>query len=481
MRYSGTNADSIGVPKNFDKTKGVGGLTKLTGLFICKVIDITDDRYEGFMNVEIIGQGYQGETVSVEERKKYARVRRAMPYGGQYQFEGYTSSYGMSTHPPAPGSEVLVAFANNSSVGIVIGVLPDVTRNASVPTAPGAFVDSEDNTVGPTYDPSVQREQKGSNKRPRARQEGIARESSEYKDQVNKSDGVTGQGHESVATQGIGLDSIRGLSSSSQRRESPTQVFGFNTPGGHQFVMDDGTKSKSETCLAPDANRKEGLSNLVRWRSAGGAQILMHDGAGIVYVVNHNGSSWIQMDATGKVDIYSADSISMHTQTDFNLYCEGSFNLDADTINLKARGSGGTTIESATGEFNLHANKDIKLTSDLNGHIKTAGFIRQTSAIIDLNGPEATAATKTVANNIAVNTTVKESINGRVPEAEPWGGHQDQVEDAKTLPQVASATTEFIAQDIDMTKINKGPKETAGTATTTPVQNPRALGRMGPT
>ena len=171
----------------------------------------------------------------------------------------------------------------------------------------------------------------------------------------------------------------------------------------------------------------------------------------------------------------------MHTQTDFNLYCEGSFNLDADSINLKARGSGGTTIESATGEFNLHANKDIKLTSDLNGHIKTAGFIRQTSAIIDLNGPEATAATKTVANNIAVNTTVKESINGRVPEAEPWGGHQDQVEDAKTLPQVASATTEFISQDIDMTKINKGPKETAGTATTTPVQNPRALGRMGPT
>ena len=197
--------------------------------------------------------------------------------------------------------------------------------------------------------------------------------------------------------------------------------------------MDDGTKAKSDTVLAPDANRKEGLSNLVRWRSAGGAQILMHDGAGIVYVVNHNGSSWIQMDATGKVDIYSADSISMHTQTDFNLYCEGSFNLDADSINLKARGSGGTTIESATGEFNLHANKDIKLTSDLNGHIKTAGFIRQTSAIIDLNGPEATAATKTVANNIAVNTTVKESINGRVPEAEPWGGHQDQVEDAKTF------------------------------------------------
>ena len=39
------------------------------------------------------------------------------------------------------------------------------------------------------------------------------------------------------------------------------------------------------------------------------------------------------------------------------------------------------------GEFNLHANKDIKLTSDLNGHIKCAGNTQVTAAMIDLNGP----------------------------------------------------------------------------------------------
>ena len=85
---------------------------------------------------------------------------------------------------------------------------------------------------------------------------------------------------EAHAGQGLGLDSIRGLSSSSFRRESPTQVLGMNTPGGHSLIMDDGTLPNSETCLTPDKDRKGGKSNLVRLASAGGAQVLMHDSTG---------------------------------------------------------------------------------------------------------------------------------------------------------------------------------------------------------
>ena len=65
----------------------------------------------------------------------------------------------MSSHPPAPGSQILVAFPNNSDVGVMVGVLPDVTRNASVPSNPAAFVDSESDTIGPTLDPSVKKTQ----------------------------------------------------------------------------------------------------------------------------------------------------------------------------------------------------------------------------------------------------------------------------------------------------------------------------------
>ena len=62
MRYVGSNGTATpGIATHFDKTKHAAGMRKLTGLYIAKVIDITDDRYEGFMNVEIIGEGYKGE------------------------------------------------------------------------------------------------------------------------------------------------------------------------------------------------------------------------------------------------------------------------------------------------------------------------------------------------------------------------------------------------------------------------------------
>lgn len=466
MRYKGMNDINQTFEKGYDMSKSVNGLQKYTGTFIAKVIDTVDDRYEGFMYVELVGENYVGDVGNKDERQQYHRIRRATPYGGSYQYANATNSYGMSSHPPAPGSQILVAFPNNSDVGVMVGVLPDVTRNASVPSNAAAFVDSETDTIGPTLDPSVKKPQ-DKNKRPRAAGATV-KSSEENSDKSKDGEALTGQG--------VGIDSLRGLSSSSQRRESPTQVFGFNTPGGHSFVMDDGTLPNSDTCLTPDKSRKSGLSNLVRLASQGGAQILMHDGTGMIYIINQSGSSWIQMSNDGKIDIYSEEAVSMHTKTDFNLYCEGNFNLDADKITMKARGEDGATIETSTGEFNLHANKDIKLTTDLNGHIRAKGNMRTTATLIDLNGPEATAATKTVANNLTVNTSVKESINGRVPEAEPWGGHAEEQE---MLPQVASATTEFTAKDIDMSKINnnQSPNVSAkATSSNASSVNPRKVG-----
>ena len=446
MRYTGSNkVANQSIDDKADKTLFAGGIRKLQGLYLAKVIDVTDDRYEGYMNVEIIGEGYKGDVTNKEGRKEYARVRRSSPYGGSIQFEGFTNTYGMCSQPPNPGTQVLVAFAINSDVGICIGVLPDVTRNASCPTQPAARTDTEPNSVGPTYDPGPTTKTKN-NLRPRANPDRIRNENSEFKDLVNNCE---------IAETGTGIDSIRGLSSSSGRRESPTQVFGFNTPGGHQFVMDDGTKSTGDRCINPDPDRQEGLSKLFRIRSAGGAQVLIHDGAGMIYISDQAGSTWIQMSSDGKIDIYAGSDISMHTEANFNIHCKDNFNIEADAINLKARGADGIKIESSTGEFNLHANKDIKLTSDLNGHIKTAGFIRQTSPLIDLNGPAADAAEKTTANNHTLNKTVKESIVGRVPEKEPWGGHGDSSPDAKILPQVADPNPTQVVKDIQMDELTQ--------------------------
>ena len=47
-RYSGSNNINRGFQAGYDASKSVNGLQKYTGLFIAKVIDIVDDRYEGF-------------------------------------------------------------------------------------------------------------------------------------------------------------------------------------------------------------------------------------------------------------------------------------------------------------------------------------------------------------------------------------------------------------------------------------------------
>jgi hypothetical protein len=52
--------------------------------------------------------------------------------------------------------------------------------------------------------------------------------------------------------------------------------------------------------------------------------------------------------------------------------------------------------------------------------------MRLTAKLIDLNGPPAVPATKPTVAALAVNRSVKESVNNRGPEHEPWLGHLEQ-------------------------------------------------------
>ena len=78
--------------------------------------------------------------------------------------------------------------------------------------------------------------------------------------------------------------------------------------------------------------------------------------------------------------------------------------------------------------------------------------------MIDLNGPAATAATKTTNNNITVNKTVKQSITSRVPEAEPWGGHAEQ---QTPIASCASTNLDLKGVDIDLSNINNTNKDSS--------------------
>ena len=398
-RSTNLNRESIGVPAAY--TSGSrSGMSMPNGVYSAKVIEISDADYGGAIYVQILGSHRFGDTDTREQRQLFPKVRTVSPFGGSISMLDATVTYGASFPPPAPGTEVLVAFTGDDVTGFLLGVLPTVGKNSAVPGLPASKIENE-NTIGPSIDPGQKQQQ---NSRPR---HPVAN---------------------AVADQGTGLDPIRGIGSSGGRRESPSNVAGFLTPAGHSFVMDDGTVAfKEGENYVPDQSREEGMDNLIRLRSAGGAQMLLNDSAGIVYITNQKGTSWMQLDSEGNVDVYAAGSVSYHAEKDFNFYAGGDINMDADTFNIMARGAAGIQAETSTGPIQLKANKDIRLTTDLNLQLKAAGFGRiSTEGMLDLNGPSAFGAVGPTAGNIGVNRTVKTSINPRVPEHEPWGGHSAQ-------------------------------------------------------
>jgi len=154
---------------------------------------------------------------------------------------------------------------------------------------------------------------------------------------------------ETLLKQGLSADDIRGNTSSSARRETPSHVFGISTPGrkdetttkvkvgtkdtelqdyvtrktGHTFVMDDGAV--------------DGTNQLTRLRTASGHQLLMHDTEGVVYLANGSGKAFIEMEKNGKINIYSDRGVSIRAEGDFNLHSDKNINFHAkEKINFTA-------------------------------------------------------------------------------------------------------------------------------------------------
>ena len=396
--HSGLNLLSNGVPP-----KETPGSNNLQGVHLAIVVDFADPDYNGHIWVEIIGQHRVTSKNTQEERHRYNKIRPINPMGGTINDEDFSIPYGASFPPPGIGTEVLVAFAANQQEGFLIGALTPAGRNSSIPGLAANPVKGEEDVIAPTLDSNGSEAQKNNAK-------------------------VRHPSAEAIALQGIALDPVRGVGSSGARRESPSNVSGFNTPGGHGLVMDDGTVEYTEDANhVPDQARESGKNNLIRLRSAGGAQILLNDSAGIVYIMSQTGKSWIQMDADGNVDVFAEGSISYRAEDSINFYADDSFNIEASTVNIKATGADGIKFESSAGGIDMFSQKELKLHTEVDGHISARGNLNMTtSGNIELNSPgsPASVADKPTSEPLPINRVVKESINGRVPEHEPWGGHR---------------------------------------------------------
>jgi hypothetical protein len=258
-----------------------------------------------------------------------------------YDFKATQQSYGMWAVPPDIDTTVLVIFAkgeNTNANAFWMGCVQDPMTNQMVPG--NGSTDKTRVAAGNTDFSQNKQELYGTDVVPAGEKN---RNMFGPGDTISSADKWNYPINDILAKQleleGLIQDQIRGTTTSSARRETPSQVFGWNTPGriradsepkniglngapvktdretGHSFVMDDGAA--------------DGTNQLTRLRTASGHQLLMHDTEGVVYLANGSGKAFIEMDRDGTISVYSDGGINMRSGRDFNVHSDMNINFHA--------------------------------------------------------------------------------------------------------------------------------------------------------
>ena len=455
------------------------------GPFVAVVKNHLDSQYMG--RLEVVLQTKSGSGNSEDEPGKTVPVSYLSPFYGITPYKGVTEneghqfsqkSYGFWGVPPDVGSKVLVIFAEGGQ-GFWIGCIQEDYTNMMVPGGPftSTTFNSEDNTkklpVG-EYNKKTET--------------GASRNATKFIKPVN-TDAKT-----VLETQGLLDDEFRGTTTSSARREVPSAVTGFSSPGpadrregaprvrygenfaqsttpqnrlgGSSLVFDDGdptllrTKPAGGTDgAAPEYKNVEAgesggdptlpHNELVRLRTRTGHQILMHNTEDLIYIANAKGTTWIELTSNGKIDIYAASDVSIHSEANMNFKADGSMYFEAGAdIHMKA---GANIFQSSGANLELLVGADGKITTTGNLDLSSGGDTRSTAA-----NSHWTAGTQTYTGTISQNDTaatapteaVEADPSQRVPEHEPWFGHENlHIEEYQSATQAdVTPTPDTFAQ-----------------------------------
>ena len=332
MTYLDTNSKSVS-PTSNERFQPLGRQTTLFGLFIGFVKNADDVQKNGRLQVWIPDLG------SVpEDSQGWITVNYCSPFAGATNvdtisksdiktFEGTQTSYGMWMIPPDINNEVAIMFVGGDpSKGIWLGCLYNQFMNQMVP---GMAVDTKNWQYNGKAVPTA--------------------EYNKWDKSVTQPDNAYHPYQKTkflgLGNQGLIRDQGRGITTSSARREAPSNVFGIITPGpaideavpaenirrkgGSSFIMDDGTGTE-----------------YVQLTTKSGAQIRLDETNGFVYLINRDGTAWVQMDQQGNIDIFGATNISMRAQRDVNIRADRNINFEAgQNIYMKAAKD---TVETTT-------------------------------------------------------------------------------------------------------------------------------------
>ena len=361
------------------------------GPYLATVISHLDTKYMGGLEVELLKLSESGNTTSgtgqILQVGYLPAFFGATPYKDISKNEGFKNtqkSYGLWAVPPDIGTTVLVIFVEgNRANGFWIGCVPDEFMNYMVPGNPATTYNSDDRTkMLPVGEYNKRQKQKG-------------QDPTQFVKPVNTDFKTV------LDTNGLISDTVRGVSTSSARRELPSAVFGWSTPGpydrrpkapkgkygkageqitiassrlgGSSFVMDDGDASllrkgpastKKSEYVNVEAKETGGdptlpSNELIRLRTRTGHQILLHNTEDLIYIGSANGKTWLELTSNGKIDVYATDSVSIHTENDLNVTAKRDINLDAKRdINLRAarhlNGTAGFTDEEIEASRQKH-------------------------------------------------------------------------------------------------------------------------------
>jgi hypothetical protein len=334
-----------------------------------------------------------------EEEETWISVSYASPFAGSTsifdqgnnvtEYEDTIKSYGWWAVPPDIDARVLVAFADGGRLdkGYWFACLYQRGTQISVPGIP-----AKKTWTGDTK-PAAPKNRKDSDP-----------DIEKYVEHKPTSDALN--------MQGLDKDSLRGITTSSAMRETPSRVMGILTPQQHQFVMDDGDK--------------EGNNRLIRLRTRNGTQLLLDDVVGHVYLISKNGENWVEMSADGQIHIYANNDLNIRSQGNINMYSDKNINIEAGiSFNVKTN-QGSINLESGDA-VSTFASTDTMITSALTSNINSGVGHYETAGVIHMNGPVAKSHIPVEVNNLTVNQGVTESICNTVPEHEPWAGHTGSI------------------------------------------------------
>jgi predicted chitinase len=378
------------------------------GPYIGIVTNHLDTTYMGMLEVTLL----KGTTGSAERSGTQVTVRHLSPFAGatNIDFEGNNSaafndvqkSYGMWMIPPDIGTTVLCIFIDgDSNAGYWMGCIQDTFQNHMIPGIAASkyteMTPEQQQKYGTNYLPVAEFHKK-------SRTLEIPKPSTFGKPVHPFAD--------RLVTQGLLLDTVRGVTSSSARREVPSQVYGISTPGPvdisinaprHNIGIEKSVRAPVSrlggTTFVMDDGDRDGKNELVRIRTRTGHQILLHNTADLIYIGNAKGTAWLEMTSQGKIDIFAQDSVSIHSEQDFNFRADRDINFEAGrNIHIRA---GGVMETNVAKQYYLLAGADGKLQFQGNYNLSAGAGIRQ----------QATAKTSIVSGgNLVVSSNANISI-----------------------------------------------------------------------